>query len=85
MERSYRGSTKHPHAINVCDFTANFRLALLSAPLRRAPAVLAGSGKVLRVWAEARKVMCPATVHCQHLNNCARRVLYLDLTPDHRS
>jgi len=64
--------------------SANFQLALLSAPLRRA-AVLAGSGKVLRVRAEARKVMSPATVHCQHLNNCARRVIYLDLTPEHRS
>jgi len=33
MERSYGGSTKHRHAINACDFTTNFRLALLSAPL----------------------------------------------------
>jgi hypothetical protein len=38
-----------PPRNHVCDFTANFRLALLSAPLRRAPAFLAGSGKVLRV------------------------------------
>ena len=56
MERSYVGSTKHPHAINVCDFT-RISVGLALAPLRRAPAVLAGSGKVLRVWAEARKVM----------------------------
>jgi hypothetical protein len=35
MERFYGGSTKHPHAINACDFTTNFRLALLSAPLGR--------------------------------------------------
>ena len=33
MERFYGGSTKRPHAINACDFTTNFRLALFSAPL----------------------------------------------------
>ena len=39
MERSYGGSIKHP--TQAMSFTPNF--ALLSAPLRRAPAVLAGS------------------------------------------
>jgi hypothetical protein len=46
-----------PNAINACYFTANFRWPCSPRLSEGAPAVLAGSGKVFRVWAEARKVM----------------------------